>query len=98
MLEGHKKSILCLDVAANHVVTGGADRIIKLFKLGPFGLYRTIHTLSGHRQRVLCIKLNNGLIISGSADRSARIWDMNSGHCLRVLIHEMEVELNQTNS
>ena len=76
---------------SDQIATGAADRTIKLFKLGPFGLYRTIHTLSGHRQRVLCIKMKEGLIVSGSADRSARIWDMKSGHCLRVLIHEMEV-------
>ena len=91
MLEGHKKTVLCLDVSSDYIVTGAADRTIRLFKLGPFGLYRTIHTLNGHRQRVLCIKLKEGLIISGSADRSARIWNMKSGHCLRVLIPEMEV-------
>ena len=87
----HKKPVLCLDVESDLIVSGGSDRIIKLVKLGPCGLSRTVHTLQGHRQRVLCIKLGQGLVISGSADRTARIWDRNSGHCLRVLVHELEV-------
>ena len=87
----HSKTVLCVDAMADMIVSGGADRIIKLVKLGPFGLSRTLHTLQGHRQRVLCIKIDQGLVISGSADRTARIWSTKSGNCIRVLIHELEV-------
>ena len=87
----HSKTVLCVDAMADMIVSGGADRIIKLVKLGPFGLSRTVHTLQGHRQRVLCIKIDQGLVISGSADRTARIWSTKSGNCIRVLIHELEV-------
>ena len=87
----HSKTVLCVDGMSDMIVSGGADRIIKIVKLGPCGLSRTVHTLQGHRQRVLCIKIGQGLVISGSADRTARIWSTKTGNCLRVLVHELEV-------
>ena len=87
----HSKTVLCVDAMSDLIVSGGVDRIIKLVKLGPCGLSRTVHTLQGHRQRVLSLKIGQGLVISGSADRTARIWSTKSGNCIRVLVHELEV-------
>ncbi|MBN9420535.1 hypothetical protein ABS71_02780 [bacterium SCN 62-11] len=39
----------------------------------------------GHDAAVLCLDRQAGTLISGSIDKSARIWDLQSGRCLRQL-------------
>eukprot|EP00698_Gefionella_okellyi_P002831 TRINITY_DN12703_c0_g1_i1.p1 TRINITY_DN12703_c0_g1~~TRINITY_DN12703_c0_g1_i1.p1 ORF type:complete len:843 (-),score=163.51 TRINITY_DN12703_c0_g1_i1:1125-3653(-) len=53
-----------------------------------------VKSLKGHRDAVLTVQLSRGQIISSSRDATVRIWDSNSGHCLRTLSgHEGPVEV-----
>ena len=43
-------------------------------------------TLEGHTDSVFCLSdLGNGCILSGSADRTARVWNIDSGTCIRII-------------
>lgn len=53
-----------------------------------------IRTLKGHKDRItsLSIDYNCHRILSGSSDETLRLWDMETGECLRVLEgHTMDV-------
>ena len=36
------------------------------------------------------VKLPGGLLVTGSADRTIRVWNSNTGDCLRVLDEQAE--------
>ena len=52
LLEGHTRDVLCLDAHGDIVVTGGTDKNIMVFKLGPGGVFRVVHTLTEHKLKV----------------------------------------------
>ena len=39
----------------------------------------------GHQASVRCLEIHGGLVISGSYDTTAKIWDIETGQCLRTL-------------
>ena len=39
--------------------------------------------LEGHRSWVKSVYVQDNLIISGSGDKTIRIWDINTGKCLK---------------
>ena len=43
----------------------------------------------GHEKAVTClsVSIDGNLLLSGSDDSSARVWDIDSGQCLRILVH-----------
>jgi WD40 repeat protein len=41
--------------------------------------------LEGHRSWVKSVYVQDNLIISGSGDKTIRIWDINTGKCLKTL-------------
>ena len=43
----------------------------------------------GHEKAVTCLSvyIDGSLLLSGSDDSSARVWDIDSGQCLRILVH-----------
>ena len=41
--------------------------------------------LKGHTKRVNSVFVKDNLIISGSDDKTIRIWDINTGTCLKTL-------------
>ena len=46
VLEAHKKPVCCIDVSDNMILSGGADRAVCLFRLGPFGQNREIQNIN----------------------------------------------------
>jgi WD40 repeat protein len=45
---------------------------------------RIKHLLTGHNQEIYSLDFSRDgqFLVSGSGDKSARIWDINSGHCV----------------
>ena len=54
LLEGHTRDVLCLDICGDLIVTGGTDKLVLVYKLGPAGVYKVIHTLTEHKLKVSC--------------------------------------------
>ena len=44
-------------------------------------------TLEGHEGAVLCVCSVGVRVLTSSSDRSARLWDLKTGSCERVLSH-----------
>lgn len=42
-------------------------------------------TLNGHTDDVLKVRFNEQFIVSGSQDRTIKVWNINTGKCLRTL-------------
>ena len=66
---GHKESLYCLDISydGKYMITGGKDRVIKIWDLLK---KREYFTLKGHSKPVHCLKFkrNSYEFYSGSAD------------------------------
>lgn len=58
---------------------------------------RIRHVFQGHKSEIysLAFSPDGRMLVSGSGDKSARVWDMDSGHCVYHLLIE---EVTQTES
>ncbi|CAG8481978.1 8985_t:CDS:2 [Paraglomus brasilianum] len=50
------------------------------------GQVKYIKVLKGHNARVSDVRLKDNILVTASADRTVRIWDLETGHCKRVLM------------
>ncbi|XP_023327038.1 F-box/WD repeat-containing protein lin-23 [Eurytemora carolleeae] len=91
LLSEHTREVLCLDYGCGKLASGGTDKTIKIYSLGPPGVYKVLHTLVGHKLKVRCVAVHKDLVVSGSWDRTARIWDSKTGECIRILEHEKHI-------
>jgi WD40 repeat protein/serine/threonine protein kinase len=86
LLEGHGDwvSSVGLDRTGRFILSGGADRTLKLWD-APTG--KCLRTLEGHTEWVtaVCLSHDARLALSGSADQTVRVWDVVKGRCLRTL-------------
>jgi WD40 repeat protein len=70
---GHHGSIWCCAAAGDYVVTGGADKTVRVWDAKTLG---PVQTLEGHQEWVLAcgIAPRLGLVATASRDASARLW------------------------
>jgi hypothetical protein len=70
---GHHGSIWCCAAAGDYVVTGGADKTVRVWDAKSF---EAVQTLEGHQEWVLAcgIAPRLGLVATASRDASARLW------------------------
>ncbi|CAI4929758.1 BAD_collapsed_G0015420.mRNA.1.CDS.1 [Saccharomyces cerevisiae] len=82
-LSGHTTSVIaCLQVEDNYVITGGCDKMIRVYNLIN---KRFLLQLSGHDGEVWALKYaHGGILVSGSTDRTVRVWDIKKGCCTHV--------------
>lgn len=93
ILLGYFFSLIC----QNHVVSGGYDRITRLFDIERS---KTVKTFSEHQLSVSSVIFNplGNLIITGSKDSTIKFWDIISGLCIKTLSsHLSEVTSVQMN-
>ncbi len=71
-------------VDSSRLVTGGADRLLKLWVAGTTTLVRSF---AGHAGSVLCVAFSadGARLASGSADGAAIIWNPDTGALVRTL-------------
>ncbi|XP_041475466.1 WD repeat-containing protein 18-like [Lytechinus variegatus] len=52
-----------------------------------------VNVFQGHSSSVTClsVSLDGSMLASGSTDNTARIWDIGSGQCIRVIQHKASV-------
>lgn len=62
-------------------------RVLLTTGFGPWEYYTNLHILKGHSDSITTVSFNSdgSLFASGSIDRTVRVWDSNTGECLRVL-------------
>ncbi|KAK9451889.1 WD40-repeat-containing domain protein [Limtongia smithiae] len=73
-----------MDIAfnSNYIVSAGRDKVAHLWSRESPHL--RIRTLRGHHGAINCLKLHGDSVITGSADKSVKLWDLNTGECLRT--------------
>jgi WD40 repeat protein len=83
-LRGHTGSVLCLQYDKDTIVSGSSDATLIVADLES-GMIKK--KLVGHGDSVLSLRLvNSDQVISCSKDRSLRLWDKNTGDCLKILL------------
>lgn len=81
-ITGHTRSVLCLQYDNDTIVSGSSDATLIVTELETGKLKQK---LLGHEDSVLNLRLvKSDRIISCSKDRTVRLWDKNTGQCLRV--------------
>lgn len=57
------------------------------FKVGTAWKYGrcTTKVFKGHSNGVMCLQFDDNILITGSYDTTAKVWDVNTGECLRTL-------------
>eukprot|EP00049_Salpingoeca_infusionum_P012658 m.232956 g.232956 ORF g.232956 m.232956 type:complete len:899 (+) comp15240_c0_seq4:858-3554(+) len=68
----------------NVVVTGGADKTVRLVNVDTAACMSTIKGHAGSI-RAISVAPSLGVVLTGSYDSSARVWDIKTGHSLHVL-------------
>ncbi len=80
-LFGHSDVVSAVDLNADVIVSGSADKTLKLWKRDG-----TLRELPGHKGSVSTVKIspNGQFIVSGSLDGTVRIWGLD-GKLLNTL-------------
>ncbi|GAB1543678.1 NB-ARC domain-containing protein [Scytonema sp. NUACC21] len=91
--EGHVFSV-CFSPDGQAIASSSADQTIKFWAVNTGQCFQT---LQGHTYWVLCIAFSpipsvptlvravGGILASGSADQTVRLWDVETGQCLKIL-------------
>ena len=83
ILSGHGGRILCIKTAwhGDRLLSGGADRTVRLWDLASGSGGKCLNTLSGHFGWVTNVEFwGQNTIISASTDRSIGLWDVRVGN------------------
>ncbi|KAG7598136.1 WD40-repeat-containing domain superfamily [Arabidopsis suecica] len=87
-LRGHTKAIMCLAVASDLVLSGSADKSLRVWKRGLMEKegYSCLAVLEGHTKPVKCLAVSvsesdsnsdySCMVYSGSLDLSVKVWNL----------------------
>lgn len=79
-LRHHTAGVLDVCFDAKHIVSCSKDTTVCLWDRRTGVLLRT---LSGHRGPVNAVQLRGNLVVSASGDGVAKLWNLNSGLCIK---------------
>ena len=79
-LVGHTALVNCLEASASMVLSGSADKTVRLWDLRTS---KCVRTMEGHSDAVCSVDMDGHCrtAVSGSFDKSAKLWDLGSGRC-----------------
>jgi WD40 repeat protein len=72
-LLGHTDAVMCLQYDNEKIITGSADKMIKIWD---FTMGKCISTLKGHTGRVWALQFEGTRLVSGANDKTLKIWDL----------------------
>ena len=86
-LPGHSGRTYALAFAADSLITGGEDQLVRTWDLNTGECLRIF---TGHSRQVVAVAAalassQPPLVASGSTDQTIRLWDVQTGDCLQVL-------------
>jgi WD40 repeat protein len=89
-LKGHLQPITCTTAKYGHIVSGSADKTIRLWTAHTGDL---LMVFSGHNAPIISVDVNSDItrVLSGSSDMRIRVWSVKTGEC----IHFINVEDNK---
>ncbi|XP_041830667.1 F-box/WD repeat-containing protein 10 isoform X2 [Melanotaenia boesemani] len=83
VLYGHTRTINCLDVHGDRLVSGANDYTVKVWSLQTWRQLKDIHFK--HHSSVLCVKMDKTTVYSSCVQGLVKIWNMENGSLLRVI-------------
>ncbi|XP_018409135.1 PREDICTED: CMT1A duplicated region transcript 1 protein [Nanorana parkeri] len=81
IFHGHMKTITCLDVQADVLVSGAKDGHVKVWNITTGKCLRTFK----HKEAVLAVKMKDQTVISGCEKGLVKIWNNESGQLCKTL-------------
>ncbi|CAJ0961124.1 unnamed protein product, partial [Mesorhabditis belari] len=88
ILTGHMRPVCCVQFDGIRVVVPASDFTLKVLNVHT---EECLHTLTGHTEPIylLLFEPERDLVVSGSRDGSIRVWDVQRGRCIAILVgHE----------
>lgn len=79
-LEGHSAGVLDVALDDKYIISCSKDAVIIVWDRHTF---RQIRTLNGHRGPVNAVQLRGNLLVSASGDGIAKLWNLESGVCIK---------------
>ncbi|KAM4663268.1 F-box and WD repeat domain containing protein 10B [Discoglossus pictus] len=81
IFHGHMKTITCLDLHEDTLVSGSKDCLVKVWNITTGKCFRTFK----HKNDVLSVKLNEKYVVSGCEKGLVKIWHTESGILIKTL-------------
>ncbi|XP_076442322.1 uncharacterized protein LOC143281175 [Babylonia areolata] len=72
-VQGHLGGIQCLQFDRRRLITGGVDRVVRLWDVRSG---RSVHRFHGHKGGVRCVKFDDDILVTGSWDSVIFVWDI----------------------
>lgn len=100
IIQGHTETIRCLkaNIYKDLFASGSSDKTIRIWT----SVGKCARVLRGHTDWISDLECSAIHLFSCSCDRSIRVWDLNSGNCIRTLIGHLDfvccIQLNPKNT
>ncbi|XP_075702370.1 F-box and WD repeat domain containing protein 10B-like [Rhinoderma darwinii] len=78
---GHMKTITCLDVQDDLLVSGAKDGLVKVWDITTGKCLRTFK----HKDAVLAVKMRDWLVVSGCEKGLVKVWHVESAELIKTL-------------
>lgn len=79
-LRGHSAGVLDVALDDTHIISCSKDATINVWDRKTF---KHLRTLTGHRGPVNAVQLRGNLLVSASGDGVAKLWNLESGVCIK---------------
>ncbi len=90
VLRGHKGRVECTSISCDnqYIASGGADKTIRIWRVGRTDSRKEDFTLKGHEYPVHCLEFAHNLLLSADIEGVIKMWEFDSVNdpiCLNTL-------------
>ncbi|XP_053310109.1 F-box and WD repeat domain containing protein 10B [Spea bombifrons] len=78
---GHMKTVTCLDVHKNYLVSGSKDHLVKVWNITTGKCPKTFK----HENAVFAVKINERYVVGGCEKGLVKVWHLESGTLIKTL-------------